>query len=229
MSIDAFPTGAELLGEIERAALERQISLADLARPLTVSPGPWLAQLGRAARPKPLTIARVRALIEGGPIPSDLNDGPVSAFPLSHDEEVVLKALSDAADAGALCPSNTALADALGRSIAWRAGRVVKQLEARGLITVRRYSNAREVTIVATGRSTAKAEHAIPLPASQAAITDVAALTRLPGAAHPVAKHQTDHRAMAPSREPCPYCNVRGDLGCRHQAPFEPMRLGGGR
>lgn len=229
MSTDAFPTGADLLGEIQRAALERRTSPADLARPLTVSPGPWLAQLGRAARPKPLTVARVRALIAGRPIPSDIGEGSVPPLPLSHYEEVVLKALSDAADAGSLCPSNTSLADALGRSMAWSAGDVVKRLEARGLVTVRRYSNSREVTIVATGRSTAKAEQASQSPASKPANTAEAALIRPAEAAHHVASRPTDRRPMAPSREPCPYCNVRGDLGCRHQAPFEPMRIGGRR
>jgi hypothetical protein len=24
----------------------------------------------------------------------------------------------------------------------------------------------------------------------------------------------------APSREPCKRCNIRGDIGCKHQAPF---------
>ena len=32
-----------------------------------------------------------------------------------------------------------------------------------------------------------------------------------------------DRRPMAPSREPCPRCAIRGDLGCKHFAPFEPM------
>lgn len=30
-----------------------------------------------------------------------------------------------------------------------------------------------------------------------------------------------DHRPPAPSREPCPRCATRGDLGCKHFAPCE--------
>lgn len=31
---------------------------------------------------------------------------------------------------------------------------------------------------------------------------------------------ECDRRPPAPSRDPCQRCNVRGDLGCEHQAPF---------
>jgi hypothetical protein len=228
MSAAAYPTGTELVGEIKRAAHERQIAPTALVRPLTVCPGPWLAQLGRAARPKPLTIARVRALIAGEQIPLEKAGGPVPELPLSHYEAVVLQTLSDAAETGEACPSNALLANALGRSIAWSAGDVVKRLEARGLITVKRFSNSRQVTIVATGRSTAavadqdKPVEAAPRPTHKAAEILVLA---------PAPKEATarDRRMMAPSREPCPYCNVRGDLGCKHQAPFEPLRGGAGR
>ena len=34
-----------------------------------------------------------------------------------------------------------------------------------------------------------------------------------------------DPRPIAPSREPCPRCAIRGDLGCKHFAPFEPMEI----
>lgn len=30
-----------------------------------------------------------------------------------------------------------------------------------------------------------------------------------------------DPRPIAAGRDPCPRCGTRGDLGCRHQAPFE--------
>ena len=32
-----------------------------------------------------------------------------------------------------------------------------------------------------------------------------------------------DRRPVALSREPCPRCSTRGDLGCAHQQPFEPQ------
>jgi hypothetical protein len=36
---------------------------------------------------------------------------------------------------------------------------------------------------------------------------------------------ECDRRLAAPSRDPCLRCNVRGDLGCEHQAPFVPQEL----
>ena len=33
-----------------------------------------------------------------------------------------------------------------------------------------------------------------------------------------------DHRPMRESREPCPFCQTRGDFGCKHFAPFEEAR-----
>ncbi|GEM_PF-2425078 len=32
-----------------------------------------------------------------------------------------------------------------------------------------------------------------------------------------------DPRPVALSREPCPRCQTRGDLGCAHQQPFQPL------
>tara|TARA_B100000678_G_scaffold260890_1_gene242042 strand:- start:6722 stop:6964 length:243 start_codon:yes stop_codon:yes gene_type:complete len=32
-----------------------------------------------------------------------------------------------------------------------------------------------------------------------------------------------DSRPIALSREPCPRCSTRGDLGCPHQQPFNPQ------
>ena len=42
-----------------------------------------------------------------------------------------------------------------------------------------------------------------------------------PVQAHPISGH--DARPPAASREPCPYCQTRGDLGCAHFAPCEPV------
>ena len=34
--------------------------------------------------------------------------------------------------------------------------------------------------------------------------------------------HGTDRRPIALTRDPCPRCATRGDLGCEHQQPFQP-------
>lgn len=33
-----------------------------------------------------------------------------------------------------------------------------------------------------------------------------------------------DNRPQAADRAPCTWCNTRGDIGCRHQAPCEPVQ-----
>lgn len=38
----------------------------------------------------------------------------------------------------------------------------------------------------------------------------------------PVIAIDIDRRPQAMSREPCPRCAVRGDIGCAHQLPFDP-------
>lgn len=172
MSAGTYPTGAELLGEIRHAAHERHISPSDLAKPLSSCPAPWLNQLGRAARPKPLTIARVRALIAGDSIPTEVAKGAIPEAPLSHYERVIFMALTEAANAGEPCPSNATLADALGRSVAWSAGDIVKRLEKRELIHVERFRNSRRVTIVTSGNSTALTGESVAHPTATVRTAD---------------------------------------------------------
>lgn len=42
----------------------------------------------------------------------------------------------------------------------------------------------------------------------------------------PVLRHTpppgADRRPIALTRDPCPRCATRGDIGCRHQQPFQP-------
>lgn len=73
---------------------------------------------------------------------------------LTANERAVLAALTRAADAGAACPSNTALCDAAGILSPGLASELVGRLEALGLIRVERLNAARCVTIVATGHAT---------------------------------------------------------------------------
>lgn len=62
-------TGAHLVALVEQAARQRGLPINDFARPLSSDPNGWLEQLTLAIRPQTWTIARVRALIEGRPIP----------------------------------------------------------------------------------------------------------------------------------------------------------------
>lgn len=70
------PTGAQLIVAIEAEARRRNLTVARFIEPLTPHPQNWLKQLAIAKRPKPLTVERVRALLEGAPIP----DAPANNF-----------------------------------------------------------------------------------------------------------------------------------------------------
>lgn len=63
------PTGAELLDELRRGAAAAGLSLARYVAPLSDYPDQYILQLGRAQRPLPLTVERVRAHVAGLPIP----------------------------------------------------------------------------------------------------------------------------------------------------------------
>lgn len=64
------PTGAELVAEIEKAAHAAGVSPTEFARPLSGMTNNFLAQLRIAKRPLASTIARVRALVAGEPVPA---------------------------------------------------------------------------------------------------------------------------------------------------------------
>lgn len=79
---------------------------------------------------------------------------------LSDKETRVLGAIRRAAREGKVCPTNSELAQVLRvRSISGPAA-VLQKLELRGIVTVQRWATARQVTIVATGETTAMPENA---------------------------------------------------------------------
>lgn len=63
-------------------------------------------------------------------------------------------AIDRAARAGNACPDNATLACIIDASSPATATGVLKRIEQRGLVRVRRYQSARQVTIVASGLST---------------------------------------------------------------------------
>lgn len=67
---DHRPTGEQLLDELRAAAVAAGKPLTQFVAPLvTSSPQNFIAQLGRAGRPIAQTVERVRACVEGRPIP----------------------------------------------------------------------------------------------------------------------------------------------------------------
>lgn len=69
----------------------------------------------------------------------------------------VLALLIGAAEQQAPCPRNDDIADVLGVASVATPAMCLRRLEAGGYIIVRRYQRTREVTIAATGKSTAPA------------------------------------------------------------------------
>lgn len=62
-------TGLDLYDELARAARAAGVGVSRFIRPLSSNPDTWLSQLKVAQNPTSRTIERVRALIEGRPIP----------------------------------------------------------------------------------------------------------------------------------------------------------------
>lgn len=127
---------------------------------------------------------------------------------ISARAHVVLEMVIAAAEAGAVCPSNTEFADHINDSY---AGEYLALLERRGLVRVDRGRGVRVVTINATGKSTAWA----PFHPNQG--------KRAPGAKDMRgAGYRGDPPAhLLVSRDPCPRCGVRSNVGCRHsRAPL---------
>lgn len=66
-------TGVELVRQLRSAASSEGVSLNRFVRPLTTDPTKFIQQMEDARKPTPITIERVRALIEGRPIPPHRN------------------------------------------------------------------------------------------------------------------------------------------------------------
>jgi hypothetical protein len=62
-------TGQQLAREIREAAEAADMSLYRFLQPICRNPSSFMNQLQRAAEPRPFTLARVRALINGTPMP----------------------------------------------------------------------------------------------------------------------------------------------------------------
>lgn len=63
-------TGAEVIAAVTAAAAAQSIPVKTFIAPITSAPGRWLHDVGNAGIPREVTLARVRALLAGDPIPS---------------------------------------------------------------------------------------------------------------------------------------------------------------
>lgn len=98
----------------------------------------------------------------------------------------------------ATCPTNGEIADELNLASDSSVSEAIRRLRNAGLIQSRRIKVGRVVTLLETGESTCGKTKA-PRLVEKAAIDsiDVTGLPRV-------------------NRDPCGFCGVRADIGCRH-------------
>lgn len=119
--------------------------------------------------------------------------------PLHPAAQKIFDALAAAAEADQPAPRSHDLAKMAGIAGS-RACAIVQQLDTAGLIVIERRYAARRFTIVTTGARTA---------------WPYSVLHRAETLAVPLPPRV--------DRDPCPRCNVRGDIGCAHQVrPWMP-------
>ncbi|MFC4256293.1 hypothetical protein GRI97_10805 [Altererythrobacter xixiisoli] len=83
---------------------------------------------------------------------------PAILAPLPRSEEVIYRALVEAAERGERCPLNIDLEMLAGYNSCSMGAAVLRRLERRGLIVVRRFQRFREVQITANGQWTTRPE-----------------------------------------------------------------------
>ena len=137
---------------------------------------------------------------------------------LSPSARALFALISLAAEAGEACPSNRKLAGVLGFSSVGHVPAVLNRIQAAGLIRIERGATARIVTILANGKRTAgelgnlhwryRPENKVRRHVKY-------------GEGRPRRGAERDAaRGALPSRidrDPCFYCGVRADVGCRHR------------
>lgn len=125
--------------------------------------------------------------------------------------------LMECAREGKPCPTNNALAEALDIATAGTVVKVIDRAERCGLIEVERYQKGRIVTICGTELKTGAVAQ-IPHWRNRAGIKRTSPGKRDRG---PLAE-EPYHEFV--SRDPCPWCGVRPEFGCRH-SPKPEMTL----
>jgi hypothetical protein len=139
-------------------------------------------------------------------------------------EDIVFHAIVRAARNGRPCPTNSELAALMGMASPSTSVRVLARLSQRGKIVVQSGQCSRVVDIPALGIGTAGR-----LPARHWREGRGQSLTTHARSARPAkVRAEAPPRGRGPnaehaiilteSRDPCPYCGVRGDIGCKHRA-----------
>lgn len=137
---------------------------------------------------------------------------------LTPTEGVLFARLVAAVEAGEECPKNNALCGLLGHASPSSVSPLLNRLERKGLIVITRFQNGRDVFIPSLGKGTAhfsgsRTSHWRDR-GERSERPDVQK-GRMPG--DPLsAKDAEILRRRSVSRDPCPRCATRRDIGCAH-------------
>lgn len=134
-------------------------------------------------------------------------------LPLRPQDERILAILTQAAAAGAVCPTNEQLADAIGAAEASQPATIMRKLRNRGVITVEQLGKHRQVTIVASGEATAEITGK---RRDRVAELAKAAKTKAEGQPAQSTLAALVEPLPTVNREPCTWCGTRRDVGCKH-------------
>lgn len=132
----------------------------------------------------------------------------MSSFHLGRDE-AILSLINAAADKGAPCPTNEAIAEAIGAPDAYVISSALARFRDIGLIALVSRGGYRYITVAATGKSTDWTTR--PRRYVKRAERTADRGTRPEGVFRgdlPVDRYI--------DRNPCGFCGVRADIGCRH-------------
>lgn len=140
-----------------------------------------------------------------------MNGREKNAARVASYEAIILKVLTEAAERGDVCPMNETLAKLIGGGKPARASWYIARLQAAGLIEVERWPNARMITIVATGKSTASAGLRAQWAGSGKKEVPVSVVST---AARQVEPPVPDVLPM--QRVSCAWCGATSMVGCRH-------------
>lgn len=136
--------------------------------------------------------------------------------PLSPTQRLVLRLIEAAAEAGAVCPTNNAIANSVGIEPS-SVCKAIRALEDGGWIRVKSFTHGREVTVIASGRATrwdggrVPRGRAAPLAAPADVVTDLTPPSRA--------------SLLRVDRDPCFLCGTRADLGCAHRPAAVPEEV----
>ena len=138
----------------------------------------------------------------------------------SATDGAVFMLLNRAAERGDVCPSNLDIIFCAGLSSSGCGSRILKRLQAKGLIEVYSGQCSRVVRICGTGKQTAgemPRTHWRDRPENKHRKHKLYRSSAKPRELPPIEPCASFQALKPVDRDPCGYCGVRGDVPCKHR------------